>query len=272
MSIDTIGRMSERRLTLRAGPALSCPHEQAARRSAARAAGRCGPALVVLLHGYGANGDDLIALADGWRRRLPEGGVRRAQRARDHPGHARRAAVVCPHPARSQRVLARCRSRHARLSTAFSMPSWRAIGSRPTGSVLVGFSQGTMMALHAGLRRAARLPASSAIRACWPGPEHLGQTHRSPARPAHSRRGTTTLSRSMRCTWPRAARRRPSVPVEWHVRPGLGHGIDPEGQMHGRSLHRAGAAQMRRAAERGNCACPAMRGIGADFTSRTQHG
>src|SRR5262249_39494482 len=28
-------------------------------------------ALVVLLHGYGANGDDLIALAEGWQARLP---------------------------------------------------------------------------------------------------------------------------------------------------------------------------------------------------------
>ena len=28
--------------------------------------------LVVLLHGYGANGDDLIALGDGWRRWLPD--------------------------------------------------------------------------------------------------------------------------------------------------------------------------------------------------------
>src|SRR5204863_9064351 len=28
--------------------------------------------LVVLLHGYGANGDDLIALGDGWRRSLPD--------------------------------------------------------------------------------------------------------------------------------------------------------------------------------------------------------
>ena len=27
---------------------------------------------MVLLHGYGANGDDLIALGDGWRRWLPE--------------------------------------------------------------------------------------------------------------------------------------------------------------------------------------------------------
>ena len=33
--------------------------------------GRTADALVVLLHGYGANGDDLIALADGWRERLP---------------------------------------------------------------------------------------------------------------------------------------------------------------------------------------------------------
>ena len=28
--------------------------------------------LVVLLHGYGANGDDLIALGEGWRRALPD--------------------------------------------------------------------------------------------------------------------------------------------------------------------------------------------------------
>ena len=33
--------------------------------------GRTPDALVVLLHGYGANGDDLIGLADGWRERLP---------------------------------------------------------------------------------------------------------------------------------------------------------------------------------------------------------
>jgi phospholipase/carboxylesterase len=29
-------------------------------------------ALVVLLHGYGANGDDLIAVGDAWRRSLPD--------------------------------------------------------------------------------------------------------------------------------------------------------------------------------------------------------
>ena len=34
--------------------------------------GRAASALVVLLHGYGANGDDLIALGDGWRQWLPD--------------------------------------------------------------------------------------------------------------------------------------------------------------------------------------------------------
>jgi len=33
--------------------------------------GRRASAVVVLLHGYGANGDDLIALADAWRPALP---------------------------------------------------------------------------------------------------------------------------------------------------------------------------------------------------------
>ena len=34
--------------------------------------GRAASALVVLLHGYGANGDDLIALGESWRGMLPD--------------------------------------------------------------------------------------------------------------------------------------------------------------------------------------------------------
>src|ERR1700733_13723967 len=47
-------------MALLTGPRLDPPH------------GRAASALVVLLHGYGANGDDLIALGDGWRRWLPD--------------------------------------------------------------------------------------------------------------------------------------------------------------------------------------------------------
>jgi phospholipase/carboxylesterase len=46
-------------------------HGTSTRRPTHCAARRIADALVVLLHGYGANGDDLIGLADGWRRQLP---------------------------------------------------------------------------------------------------------------------------------------------------------------------------------------------------------
>ena len=50
---------------------------------------------------------------------------------------------------------------------------------------LVGFSQGTMMALHAGLRRPRARPRSSAIRGCWSAPS---TSPRRGARPPAARR------------------------------------------------------------------------------------
>ena len=53
-----------------------------------RIAPRGGPpdALVVLLHGYGANGDDLIGLADGWRQILPNAAFVAPNAPEDIPG------------------------------------------------------------------------------------------------------------------------------------------------------------------------------------------
>ena len=58
-------------------------------------------------------------------------------------------------------------------STASSTPSWRAIGSHPTALVLVGFTQGTMMALHIGLRRAVAPAPIVGFSGLLAGPEHL---------------------------------------------------------------------------------------------------
>jgi len=52
-----------------------------------------------------------------------------------------------------------------RRSTPFSTPSWRA-RPRRFSLALVGFSQGSMMALHVGLRRRRGRRRSSPIRAC----------------------------------------------------------------------------------------------------------
>ena len=50
------------------------------------------------------------------------------------------------------------------------------------------------------------------------------------------------------------------VPVEWHVRPRLGHGIDAEGQWMAATFHRAGAAQVSECADvarQNRVICPA---------------
>ena len=59
----------------------------------------------------------------------------------------------------------------------------------PDRLVLVGFSQGTMMALHVGLRRAAAPAGIVAYSGLLAGPEHLARDEGAPAGAAHPRRG-----------------------------------------------------------------------------------
>lgn len=108
--------------------------------------------LVILLHGYGSNGDDLIGLVPYWRQALPDtlfvspnapqplpGSVGGYQWwALDSLAPAARAAGV--------RV-------SAAALNAFIDAQLAATGLSEDRLALVGFSQGTMMALHVGPRR-----------------------------------------------------------------------------------------------------------------------
>src|SRR3954452_14785511 len=108
--------------------------------------------LVVFLHGYGADGNDLIEIGRAWQPLLPD------------------TAFVSPH------AIERCpQAGRQWFSLTFRDPNERWTGVNKAGPVLeqfidaelarrelppsalalVGFSQGTMMALHVGLRRAA---------------------------------------------------------------------------------------------------------------------
>ncbi len=105
-------------------------------------------ALVVLLHGYGADGHDLIALGREWQRMLPD------------------AAFVAPHAPETCGMTAFGRQWFA-LDLRDPEEYWRGVqsaapalgafldreiashGVEPGAMALVGFSQGTMMALHA---------------------------------------------------------------------------------------------------------------------------
>jgi phospholipase/carboxylesterase len=185
--------------------------------------------LVVLLHGYGANGDDLIALGDGWRRWLPEavfvapnasetipgmyGGLQWFPLTLRDPSEYWRG-VVSAQPAVDRYIgeqLARYRLSADRL-------------------VLVGFSQGTMMALHVGLRRAVAPAGIVGYSGLLAGPEHLAQiTVRPPILLIHGEADDLIPVAALHMARERLAAS--DLLVEWHVRPGVGHGIDPEGQM-----------------------------------------
>ena len=107
--------------------------------------------LVVLCHGYGADGNDLIGLAPHWQRLLPD------------------ADFVSPHaPQRCDAGFGYQWFPIARLDPAELMRGVESAapvlddfideelsrrGLDESRLALVGFSQGTMMSLHVGLRR-----------------------------------------------------------------------------------------------------------------------
>ena len=110
--------------------------------------------LVVFLHGYGADGNDLIEIGRQWQRWLPDAAFVAPNAPELMAMGGGWAAMVRPHLPRSARALARRQPRRPRASTPGSTWSLPAHDLPASKLALVGFSQGTMMALHLGLRRA----------------------------------------------------------------------------------------------------------------------
>lgn len=110
-------------------------------------------ALVVLLHGYGANGADLIGLGESWRSALPHA----AFFAPDAP-----ETVPMTFNGYQWFAITRRDAEEYSLGVTAAAPRLEAtiddelkrLNLDPARLALVGFSQGTMMALHVGLRRA----------------------------------------------------------------------------------------------------------------------
>ena len=192
-----------------------------------RAAGRAS-ALVVLLHGYGANGDDLIALGDGWRRSLPDAAFVAPNAPQTIPGMyggLQWFPLTLRDPSEYWRGVAAAQPALDRFLDA-ELARYRLAADR---LVLVGFSQGSMMALHVGLRRGAVPAGIVAYSGLLAGPEQLGETKaRPPVLLIHGEVDDLIPVEALHMA--REALAGAGIPVEWHVRPGLGHGIDPEAQ------------------------------------------
>ena len=184
--------------------------------------------IVMLLHGVGADGNDLIGLAPHYQQVLPD------------------ALFVSPDapfpydmaPFGRQWFGLQDRSEPARLkgtqSTApildhFIDSTLAEYGLSDDKLALVGFSQGTMMALYVGLRREKPLAGIVAQSGILIGPELLADEIKSrpPVLLIHGDVDAVVPFDYMGKA--HEALQANGVDVTAHARPGLGHGIDPEG-------------------------------------------
>src|SRR3712207_6906123 len=114
--------------------------------------------LVILAHGYGSNGDDLIGLAPYLARALPQAVFVSPHAPDGVPGYA--GGYQWFPISRLDPVLMAQGVRGAAASLdGFIDPELARYGLPASACALVGFSQGTMMSLHVGLRRREPLAA-----------------------------------------------------------------------------------------------------------------
>jgi phospholipase/carboxylesterase len=99
----------------------------------------------------------------------------------------------------------------------------------PDRLALVGFSQGTMMALHVGPRRVVPIGGIVGYSGLIAGPDRLKEEARSlpPVLLVHGEEDPLIPAPALHQAANTLAAA--GAEVEWHVRPGLAHGIDMEG-------------------------------------------
>ncbi len=193
--------------------------------------------LVVLLHGYGADGNDLIEIGRAWQGMLPD------------------TAFVSPH---APRPCGQSPQGREWFPLTFRNPDerWTGVNAaapvlqqfldaelarrklQPSALALVGFSQGTMMALHAGLRRdtapAAIVGYSGMLVLPNDGPPDTVAAEVKSKPPVLLIHGDQDDLIPVQALFMGSqALAALEVPVEWHISPGVGHGIDQEGLRHG---------------------------------------
>ena len=212
-------------------------------------------ALVVFLHGYGADGNDLIELGRQWRGLLPE------------------AAFVSPHAPERCTGAPMGRQWFALTNRPPDDPAggedrWNGVirarapldafldaelqrhGLDESRLALVGFSQGTMMALHVGLRRTRAPAAILGYSGLLVGEERLGEATARDSRgnppPILLVHGDQDPLIPLDAMFIAAdALAKADIPTQWHLSFGVGHGIDGAGLKQGgeflaQSLRRKG--------------------------------
>ena len=183
--------------------------------------------LVVLCHGLGADGHDLIDLAPTWGHALPDAAFVSVDAPFAHDsGFGRQWWSVAD---RSPPVVEAGVRRAAEFLDRFIDAELRRLGLPADGYALMGFSQGAMTALFTGLRRASAPRAILAFSGALIAPESLATelANHAPVLLVHGEADDVVPAQRSRDA--EAALRAANVPVEAVYVPRLGHGIDDTG-------------------------------------------
>jgi len=195
--------------------------------------------LVVLLHGYGADGTDLIDLGRFWQALLPD------------------AAFIAPHApeplpfqgfgGRQWFALTERTPDEYRIGAEAAQPvldtfldeTLAELGLDDRALALFGFSQGAMMALQCGLRRKVPPAAILAYSGLLPGADRLqGIQKQSPVLLVHGAEDDVVPSYHASAAY--HALSQTGIDVTLHELPGLAHSIDDRGvSLGGRFLQNA---------------------------------
>ena len=198
--------------------------------------------LVVLLHGVGADGNDLIGLAPYWAALLPDAEFV----SPDGPFPCDMAPFGRQWFSLQDRspaaILAGVRAT-APIVDAFLDAALAARGLDDRRLALVGFSQGTMMSLYVGLRRAKAAAGIVGYSGALVGADALPQEIRSRPKVLLVHGDADELVPAQALAIAAKGLKAAGVSVEILMRPGLGHGIDEEGlRRGGEFLHQAFSA------------------------------
>ncbi|MSO69201.1 MAG: phospholipase [Alphaproteobacteria bacterium] len=184
--------------------------------------------LIVFLHGLGADGNDLIGLADHWAALLPN--------AHFASPHAPEPCDMAPMgrqwfslQRRDEAALLNGVSRLAPLLNEYLDARLAALGLSAQSLALVGFSQGTMTSLYVAYRRPMGVGAVLGYSGRIIGAERLAEEARAKP-PTMLIHGDADEIVPVGAIFEAAqALGAADIPAQWHISEDLGHGIAPDG-------------------------------------------